>query len=107
MPKRGQGSQAARRWAKWQKVDHSLRDRRKDVVHDRHPSVRKKLKQWDNESMIRAIESVKGGVMGINQAARNFKVPQTTLRDRLSGRVEHGAKVRATSLPHQGRGRTC
>ena len=51
-----------------------------------------KLKMWDDESMKRAMKAVKGGLMGVNQAARNFKVPRTTLRDRLSGRVEHGAK---------------
>ena len=47
---------------------------------------------WDDESMKRPMEAVKGGLMRVNQAARNFKVPRTTLRDRLSGRVEHGAK---------------
>ena len=45
-----------------------------------------KLKQWSNESMNGALEAVKGGLMGINQASRNFGVPRTTLRDRLSGR---------------------
>ena len=28
--------------------------------------------------------------MGINQAAGNFDIPPTTLKNRLSGRVEHG-----------------
>ena len=28
--------------------------------------------------------------VGVNQAARNFSVPASTLKDRLSGRVEHG-----------------
>ena len=51
-----------------------------------------KLKMWDDESMKRAMKAVKGGLMGVNQAARNFKVLRTTLRDCLSGRVEHGAK---------------
>ena len=35
--------------------------------------------------------------MGVNQASRNFGVPQTTLRDRISGRVEHGTKSGPTS----------
>ena len=39
-----------------------------------------------------ALEAVKGGLMDINQASRNFGVPRTTLTDRISGRVEHGAK---------------
>ena len=29
--------------------------------------------------------------MSVNQASRNFGMPGTTLRDRISGRVEHGA----------------
>ena len=52
----------------------------------------KKLKQWLDESMNGALEAVKGGLMGVNQVSRNFGVPRTTLRDRISGRVEHGAK---------------
>ena len=39
--------------------------------------------------MTGAIEAVKGG-MGVNRAAKEFGVPTTTLRDRLSGRVTHG-----------------
>ena len=45
-----------------------------------------------DDSMKQAMEAVKGGLMVVNQAARNFEVPRTTLRDRLSGQVEHGAK---------------
>ena len=49
----------------------------------------KKLKQWDDESMRLAIEAVQSGQMA---AAREFDVPAATLKDRLSGRVEHGSK---------------
>ena len=42
--------------------------------------------------MKQVMEAVKAGLMVVNQAARNFKVPRTTLRDCLSGQVEHGAK---------------
>ena len=35
--------------------------------------------------MKQAMEAVKGGLTGVNQAARNFEVPRTTLRDHLSG----------------------
>ena len=51
-----------------------------------------RLKLWDDDSMKQAMEAVKVGLTGVNQAASNFKVPRTTLRDHLSGRVEHGAK---------------
>ena len=42
--------------------------------------------------MIRAMEAVNSGEIGPNQAAREFAVPATTLKDRLSGRVKHGSK---------------
>ena len=42
--------------------------------------------------MIRAMEAVNSGEMGPNQAAREFDVPATTLKDRVSGRVQHGSK---------------
>jgi len=40
--------------------------------------------------MIRAIEGVKLGEMSANKAAKEFDVPLTTLKDRISGRVRHG-----------------
>lgn len=49
----------------------------------------KKLRKWSDESMKNAIAAVRTGV-GVNQAARNFSVPASTLKDRISGRVEHG-----------------
>ena len=39
------------------------------------------------------MEAVKGGLMGVNQAARNFEVHRTTFRNRLTGQVEHGANM--------------
>ena len=48
-----------------------------------------KLRNWRDEAMTGAIEAVKGG-MGVNRAAKEFGVPTTMLRDRLSGRVTHG-----------------
>ena len=38
------------------------------------------------------MEAVKSGKVGTNRAAREFDVPATTLKDRLSGRVKHGSK---------------
>ena len=38
------------------------------------------------------MEAVISGEMGTNQAACEFDVPATTLKDRLSGRVKHGSK---------------
>ena len=48
-----------------------------------------KLRNWRDEAMTGAIEAVKGG-MGVNRAAKEFGVPTTMLRDRLSSRVTHG-----------------
>lgn len=51
----------------------------------------KKYKQWSDESMLGAIRSVTEGT-GVNRAALEFCVPVTTLKDRVSGRVQHGSK---------------
>ena len=47
--------------------------------------------------MIRAMEAVRSGTVGTNQAAREFDVPATTLKDRLSVIVKHGSKLGPTS----------
>ena len=55
------------------------------------PSTRpEKLKQWSNESMVKAMEAVRSEGMRINKATSVFEVPPMTLKDRLSGRVKHG-----------------
>ena len=41
--------------------------------------------------MLSAIETAMSGVSA-NQAARQYGVPPSTLKDRLSGQVLHGAK---------------
>ena len=46
--------------------------------------------------MEEAMKAVQKGDIGINQAAREYGVPRTTLKDRVSGRVKHGTK----SGPH-------
>ena len=51
-----------------------------------------KLRQWDNESIVCAMEAVRSGRMGVNQAARVHSIPTTTLKDRLAGRVKHGKR---------------
>lgn len=50
----------------------------------------KRRKLWDNKSMVLAIEAVKDREMGVNCAAREYGVPCTTLKNRISGRVDHG-----------------
>ena len=50
----------------------------------------KKRKLWDENAMIRAMEAVKSGEMGVNRAALEYGVPKTSLKDRISGRVKHG-----------------
>ena len=49
----------------------------------------KRRKQWTNIQMEKAMEAVMSGV-GINRAAMEHGVPRTTLKDRISGRVDHG-----------------
>ena len=53
---------------------------------------KKKRKKWTHEQMTAAIEAVEYGNSSINRAAMTHGVPKTTLKDRLSGRVEHGSK---------------
>jgi len=50
----------------------------------------KKCKQWNETSMIYAMEVAKSGKMSANKAAKEFDVPQTTLKDRILGRVYLG-----------------
>ena len=38
------------------------------------------------------MKPVASGECGVNRAALDYGVPRTTLKDRLSGRVEHGRK---------------
>ena len=45
-----------------------------------------------DEQMTAATKSVQEGKFGVNEAALQHGVPLTTLKDRLSGRVQHGAK---------------
>ena len=52
-----------------------------------------KLRSWSDVSMLRAMEAVKDGSMGVNRAALEHGVPQTSLKDRLAGRVIHGTKI--------------
>ena len=52
----------------------------------------KKRKLWSDSSMIEAMEAVKTGRLGVNRAAEEYNVPKTTLKDRLAGRIKHGAK---------------
>ena len=50
----------------------------------------KKYRKWNEESMTGAIKAVSEGKLGVNRAADQYAVPQSTLKDRLSGR--HGNK---------------
>ena len=52
-----------------------------------------KLRGWTNEAMVRAMDAVKSGEMGVNRAALEHGVPRTSLKDRLAGRVVHGTKM--------------
>ena len=51
-----------------------------------------KRKQWTEEQITKAMELAQSGVMSRNRAAEACGVPKSTLKDRLSGRVEHGCR---------------
>ena len=42
--------------------------------------------------MVKAINDVFPGKIGVNKAAKQYDVPATTLKDRISARVKHGIK---------------
>lgn len=50
-----------------------------------------KYKEWTDERMAKALHAVKEKRMPIREAALRFDVPKSTLGDRVSGRVQHGA----------------
>ena len=59
-----------------------------------HSPVNKRTrwKQWANKQMEDAMEEVRSCKAGINEAARMYNVPPTTLKDRISGKVKHRTK---------------
>ena len=52
-----------------------------------HTPIKKKCKQWSEESMLRALEAVKD-FESVQRAARIFGVPRSSLCDRTSGKVK-------------------
>ena len=81
MPARTKRSGSAKK--RWQQASSE----RVPLVRSNRPA---KLKQWNNSSMLQAMEAVRLGTMGVNEAARAHGIPPTTLKNRLSGRVKHG-----------------
>ena len=69
-----------------------------DRTGNKRPS---KLRQWTNEAMEAAMRAVCDGEMGVNQASREYGVPTTTIRDRISERVTHGTPMGARSYLNQ------
>ena len=60
------------------------------------------LKQWVNTSMCDAIQQAVGsGKFGINQSARMYSVPPTTLKDRISGLVKHRSRPGPHPISHK------
>ena len=49
-----------------------------------------KQKNWTDEQMVQAIGCAQSGTTNYNKAAELHGVPKSTLKDRLSGRVEVG-----------------
>ena len=47
------------------------------------------------------MRAVQDGEMGVNQASREYGVPTTTLRDRISERITHGTPMGARSYLNQ------
>lgn len=71
------------------KKKKGFRRKSHDTISPKLPNRSSKRKQWTNEQMLAAIDDVKSGISR-NQAAEAHSVPRSTLKDRLSGRVNHG-----------------
>lgn len=50
--------------------------------------------QYSVKSLSLAVDMVKNNHMSIRQVAKHFNVPKSTIPDRISGRVDEGAKRR-------------
>ena len=72
------------------------RKRSKSAPAVLHTPTKKRRKQWTNEQMKNAMEAVETTTCGVNEAARVYGVPATTLKERVSGRVKHGTKSGAS-----------
>ena len=57
-----------------------------------------KRKQWSNEAMEAAINSVVDENTPVLRAARKYGIPKSTLHDRISGKVQHGKKPGPSQL---------
>ena len=66
------------------------RRRKRKAAAEPLPPPPKKRKQWSNDSMVLAMEAVKAGRLGVNEAARTYGLPCSTLKDHLKGKVVHG-----------------
>ena len=62
----------------------------------------KKLKQWSNELMVKAMEAVCSEGMRINKAASVFEVPPTTFERQVIRKSEARCKSWPYSLPIKG-----
>ena len=58
----------------------------------KQPAAVKRRKLWDPESMVKAMNDIISSKMGVSKATEHYDVPATTLKDRISGRVNHRVK---------------
>ena len=59
------------------------------------------MRQWANESVEAAMQAVYDKEMGVNQASREYEVPITTFRDRISERITEGTPMETRSYLNQ------
>ena len=61
-----------------------------------HSTARKPGPSWTQKSMTEAVDMVRHGLMSVRKAASTYKVPRSTLGDRVSGKItletRHGAE---------------
>ena len=59
-----------------------------------------KHRQWSQNTMNEALKAVRGGLMGVSQASREFNIPRNTLADRIKHKVKDDCRPigRSTAL---------
>ena len=63
---------------------YSLKENKLDLFQSPSKRIKVKRKQWTNEQMKEPLEAVASGETSINQAAKDYGVPQTTLKTELA-----------------------
>ena len=63
------------------------------ILSFQDPQIKRKRLQYDRANLNRAFEAIQQRGLSVKRAATEYSVPVTTLRDRILGNVDIGAKI--------------